>query len=238
MLTFDRERLRLGATGLEVQLDERQLDQFETYARRIEETNRVMNLTRVPWEEYVPRHFLDSLTTAKVASFHPDMTVLDVGTGVGLPGIALKIAFPQIKLTLLDTKHKYIQYLDRACKELGFNDVMLLEGRAEEIAHNKEHRDKYHLVVARALSAMPVLTELTLPFVRISGLLVALKSEDARKEIEEAKPVIISLGGNLIDILEVSLPTTDIVRLLPVIRKFERTPSNYPRAWKLIKGES
>jgi 16S rRNA (guanine527-N7)-methyltransferase len=244
---FDRQIAGAGQLG--VTISREQSSQFARYAELLEEWNEKLNLTRVAPEDYVTLHFFDSLslTTAfrysGIQVFEPDNPksklknpkLLDVGTGAGLPGVPLKIAFPDLDVTLMDSTKKRLDFLDVVISDLGLAGIRTLHARAEEAGREAAHREKYDIVVARAVSAMNVLAEWMLPLVKVGGFAVAMKSAGAEGEIEAAKRAISAVGGKLEAVERVTLPDTEIERLLVVLRKERPTEFQYPRPGTVIK---
>ena len=227
------DRLIRGAALLGVTLTAEQAGQLARYAELLEEWNERLNLTRVPPEDYVTLHFLDSLAVAHVfvdpKSKIQNPKCLDVGTGAGFPGIPIKIAFPELDATLLDSTSKKLAFLDAVIADLGLTGIRTLHARAEEAGRDPAHREHYHIVTARAVSPMNVLAEWMLPLVCVSGTAVAMKSAGADHEISAAEGAILKLGGRIERTEHAAIPGTDIERLLVVIRKEKRTPPQYPR---------
>lgn len=217
-----------------IQLSPEQTRQLEHYLERLYETNQQFNLTRVPPEQAVGRHGLDSLCLLAVASLPQSARVLDIGTGAGLPGIPLAIARPDLQMTLLDSHAKSVRFLEQVCSELGLNAIAV-HARAEEWAHNPAVREQFDGVVARAVAKMPILAELMLPFLKRGGLALALKSVNERDEILSAQHAIQTLGGQL-RLHEVNFQTEQgtLTRLIAEITKTQPTPKEYPRRWSLI----
>lgn len=227
------EGLQTGASQLGLQLDQRQLEQFTTYYYEIVAWNKQMNLTTVTdYDEVQIKHFLDSLTVTLVCQAHigrSQTRLIDIGSGAGLPGVPLKILFPHIKLVMVDATAKKGVFLNELKRKLGLSDVEVVVGRAEVIAHLPQYREGFDIVVSRAVSPLPVLVELTLPFSTIGGIFIAQKKGDIGQEISEAIRAINTLGGNLRGIKKVELNEFNDNRQLIIIDKVQATPSKYPR---------
>lgn len=221
-----------GAAGLGVRLDERQLEQFRRYGEALLEWNKRMNLTAITaWDEVQVKHFLDSLTVALAFSggLPQGARLLDVGAGAGFPGIPLKIAFPGLRLALLEVTQKKASFLAHVVKELDLGDVQVIAERAEAAARRPEHREAYDVVVARALAPMAALAELTLPFCKPRGCLVAMKKGDIAEEVPGAQRAITLLGGRLREVKPVSAPGLEDGRVLVIVDKVSPAPAAYPR---------
>jgi len=213
------DQLNQGGRELGIALDPAVTAKFVRFAELLEEGNRHLNLTRVPPEEVATLHFLDSLLL--VAVFKPDSgaRLLDVGTGAGFPGMPLALVFPEIDVTLMDSTRKRLGFLDGVLADLGISNARTLHARAEELARDPRHRERYDYVVARAVAPMSTLAGWLLPFVRPGGVAVAYKSRDILAEVDAARTTIGNLGATVEKIQEVPLPGTDIVRNMIVLRK-------------------
>jgi 16S rRNA (guanine527-N7)-methyltransferase len=224
--------LEEGARGFGVELTREQLDRFEAYYRHLVEWNARINLTAITgYGEVRVLHFLDSLSVvcALPRERLADRKLIDVGAGAGFPGVPLAIAFPQLRVTLLEATGKKVAFLDDLARALALDNVTTLQGRAEDLGQREEHREQYDLAVARAVAGMRTLVEYALPFVRVNGTVIASKGADAAEETEAAAKAIQQLGGELRQVVPVVLPTLDEPRGLAVIEKVAPTPARYPR---------
>jgi 16S rRNA (guanine527-N7)-methyltransferase len=236
MDTTAAEQLKSGARELGLDLSETLVRQFARYAELLEEWNARMNLTRVPPEEVVPLHFLDSLLVCQAIDLSVPARLIDVGSGAGFPGLPLKLVYPSLNVTLLDSTRKRLTFLDTVIGELGLSGVKTLHARAEEAGRDSNHRDRYDVVTARAVARLNTLAEWLLPLVRPGGVAVALKSVGADEEIEQAGTAIAKLGGRLEKVTTARIPDTDIERKIVVLRKDKPTPPRYPRPTAEIKS--
>lgn len=219
----------LVALSLPVEAAEPLMD----FSARLLETNKVMNLTAITEPQDVARlHLLDCAALLNIADFR-GKRVVDVGTGAGFPGMPLRILEPDFDLTLLDSLGKRIAFLQGVCDEMGLKRVACVHARAEEFA--AKHREKYDIATSRAVAALNVLCELTLPLVKVGGQFLAMKALDSDEEIRGAKSAIAQLGGKVEAIRDYTIPTTNIVRRVVVIRKVKPTPAQFPRAFAKIK---
>ncbi len=230
---YTMEKLKSGATRLGISLTAQQIEQFDLYYRELIDGNKRINLTRITdYESVQTKHFLDSLTAATAIDFvqwGKELKVIDVGTGAGLPGIPLKIVFPDIKLTLVEATVKKAKFLEQLIAKLNLNDVEIVAARAETAAHDVQYREKFDVVLSRAVAALPALAELILPFCTIGGFCVVLKKGDIAEEISQAAKAIMVMGGRLREVKPVELKEFDDKRQLVIIDKMESTPLAYPR---------
>jgi 16S rRNA (guanine527-N7)-methyltransferase len=227
------EKLKAGAKRLGLELNPAQLEQFASYYRELVDWNRRVNLTAITdYEDVQLKHFLDSLTVTLVwppKIDNTDLRLIDVGTGAGLPGIPLKITFPSIKLTLLEATAKKADFLRHVTRKLGLENVKVVVGRAEEVAHQAQYREQFDLVLSRAVAALPTLVELTLPFCAIGGSFIAQKMGAIGEEVGRASRAIELLGGKLREVKKINLPDFADERYLVIIDKVSPTPAKYPR---------
>lgn len=213
-----------------ISLSEEQLNQFDRYLRLLQEWNQKINLTAITEDEEVYlKHFYDSLSLA----FHLDLSqvksLCDVGSGAGFPSIPLKIVYPHLEITIVDSLKKRINFLELLAADLNLDRVFLYHDRAESFGQDKKHRQSYDLVTARAVARMSVLSELCLPLVKKGGHFVAMKAAEAENELSDAKKAIATLGGKFKEDIAFELPLDAGVRHLFVIEKTKETPNKYPR---------
>ena len=229
------EILASGFEALQLTPDPQAIARYRIYYDYLDEQNRVMNLTAISGEEDSARlHFLDCAALLKEADF-AGRRVIDVGTGAGFPGLALKVACPSIQLTLLDSLDKRVRFLQTLCEKLGFADVQCLHARAEEAP--AQLRQSCDIAVSRAVARLNLLCELCLPFVKVGGLFLAMKGPGAEEELDEAKRAIAALGGKAEGIRIYDVPGTELEHNVIVIRKVRDTPNRYPRRWAQMKKQ-
>ena len=222
---FEKDLSELGLT-----LSKEQIDQFLNYYELLIEWNEKINLTaNTAYEDVLKKHFIDSLSLCKAMDVQKELTVIDIGTGAGFPGLALKIAFPNLRMTLLDSLNKRIVFLNQVIEELKLTKIETIHCRAEDFAGKAEYREGFDLCVSRAVANLSTLSEYCLPFVKIGGLFISYKSEKIEEEMKQAKNAISILGGGVKKQVEFTLPSSDIYRNLVVIEKIKNTPKKYPR---------
>lgn len=225
--------LQSGFEALSLVPDSQALGRYRIYYEYLEEMNQVMNLTAISGEEDVARlHFLDCAALLGLADF-TGKRVIDVGTGAGFPGLALKIACPAMELTLLDSLDKRINFLKNTCGKLGFDDVDCIHSRAEEIPAG--FRQGFDFALSRAVARLNLLCELCLPYVKKGGAFIAMKGTDLEEELAEAQRCIRTLGGQVEKKIDYTIPGTDVTHCALIIRKVADTPARYPRRWAQIK---
>ena len=229
-MAYNLEKFKKGLDDLQIHLDEKQMGQFLTYYELLVETNKVMNLTAITdLEEVVQKHFLDSISLCQVMDLKKPLTLLDLGTGAGFPGIPLKIMFPELKITLADSLNKRLLFLNEVIEALNLKDIETVHGRAEELSKRKDYRESFDLCVSRAVANLSTLSEYCLPFINTSGKFISYKSGEVEDELKDAKKAVFVLGGEIEDVIHFTLPDSDIKRSFVVINKVHATPKAYPR---------
>jgi len=242
MSNYNFDTFQKNLEEFNIVLNEKQLMQFEKYYDLLVEWNSFMNLTAITeFDEVIKKHFLDSLSLIKAYDLiNKDISIIDIGTGAGFPGIPLKIAFPNLNITLLDSLNKRIKFLNEVIEKLELSNIETLHGRAEDFAKPDKLREKYDLCVSRAVANLSTLSEYCLPYVKVGGKFISYKSENITKtsiqtktgelnEMDAGTKAISLLGGKVENQVEFMLPESDIYRNLVVIDKINKTPGKYPR---------
>lgn len=230
MSEYNLTRFVDGCEKIGVSLSEKQIEQFIRYYELLVEWNSFMNLTAITeFDEVITKHFIDSISLVKAIDVKKDLSVIDVGTGAGFPGIPLKIAFPNLKITLLDSLNKRVKFLNEVIEQLQLENITAIHGRAEDAAKSAELRESFDLCVSRAVANLSTLSEYCLPFVKIGGKFISYKSEKIVEEMKVAEKAISVLGGEYSNQVEFTLPDSDIYRNLFMIEKKKASPKKYPR---------
>lgn len=226
MKRFLQDKLEM----LSVEVDRKKIDQFNQFYDLIVEWNKVMNLTAITdYKDVVEKHFLDSLSIERILKLDDIKAVMDVGTGAGFPGMPLKIIYPDLKITLLDSLNKRVRFLNEVIRQLELKNIDAIHGRAEDIGKNENYREKYDLCVSRAVANLATLSEYCMPFVKVGGVFVSYKSGDIDEEVLKSKKAISLFGGKIDEVVKFQLPGTDINRAFVKIKKIKGTPKKYPR---------
>lgn len=216
--------------NISIELDEKKENQFIKFYDILTEWNQFMNLTSITeYDEVVEKHFLDSLSVVRCIDLKKQKNLIDIGTGAGFPGIPLKIVYPHLKVTLLDSLNKRVKFLNAVIDELNLDNINVIHGRAEDFAKKKEYREKYDLCISRAVANLSTLCEYCIPYINVGGKFISYKSGDIDEEILKSKKAISILGGEISDIIKFQLPGTDIRRAFIKIEKVKSTPEKYPR---------
>ncbi len=215
---------------MHIELPDGALELLNRYYEMLIDTNKVMNLTTITeYSEVVIKHFADSAAIGCINDMNGNIDLIDVGTGAGFPGIVLKIVYPQLSVVLLDSLNKRVNFLKNVITELGLTDISAIHGRAEDIARNKDYREKFDLCVSRAVANMSSLSEYCLPFVKVGGRFIPYKADGCDEEVKTASKAVNILGGKIRKIESYVIPDTDICRKFVVIDKLRNTSAKYPR---------
>lgn len=215
---------------MNIEISPETLEKFQGYMEDILELNEHINLTAIRREdEFIEKHYLDSVVLGQFEEIKKAGKILDLGTGAGFPGIPLALLFPEKEFVLVDSLNKRLKIIDELCQKYSINNVTLIHGRAEELGRKPELRDGFDLCISRAVASMPVLAEYCLPFVKVGGMMVAYKGPDASIELEKAAKAIRLLSGELDRVENVKIMDSDLEHNLVFIKKTGRTPKAYPR---------
>lgn len=219
-----------------ISIDDNNLELFDKYRSMILEYNKIMDITNITeYEEMYIKHFIDSLYLNKADIDLNGKSLIDIGTGGGFPGIPLKIVYPSLKLTLLDSLRKRINFLDDVIDTLSLTNTKAIHGRAEDYANNVEYRQKFDIATSRAVAQLKTLVEYSLAYVKVGGHFIAMKGPNFEEELDEAKGAINSMGGKLKKVVTYHLPNEYGERTLIIIEKVRSTPKKYPRPQGQIK---
>lgn len=233
LVKYNLEQFYKDLDELHIVLSDYQTEQFILYYEMLIEKNKVMNLTAITeFDEVMKKHFIDSLSLVKaydVKNLENGISVIDIGTGAGFPGIPLKIVYPNLKMTLMDSLNKRVTFLNEVIDALGLEQIDTVHGRAEDYAKLDLLREKYDLCVSRAVANLSTLSEYCLPYVKVGGKFISYKSEKILEEMKSAEYAINILGGKVEEQFAFMLPDSDIYRNLFVIKKHRATPKKYPR---------
>ena len=215
---------------LGINISSQQIEQFVMFYKMMIDKNKVMNLTSVTEpEEVIDKHFIDSLALKRVYDLNRNISIIDVGTGAGFPGIPLKIIFPDIQIVLLDSLNKRIKFLNEVVDTLDLKGVRCIHERSEDAARDKKYRESFDLCVSRAVANLSTLSELCIPFIKVGGSFISYKAGNSKQEIEEADGAVKKLGGRIKNITEFVLPDTEFDRVFVEIEKIKNTAGKYPR---------
>lgn len=228
--TYDMTKFLENCKKMDITLSTRQQKQFIRYYELLIEWNSFMNLTGITdFQEVLQKHFEDSLAVVKGIDLNNIHSVMDVGTGAGFPGLPLKIAFPHLRVVLLDSLGKRVKFLNHVIEELELDDITAIHGRAEDFARKEEYREQFDLVVSRAVANLSSLCEYCIPYTKLNGQFISYKSGKIEDELEQAKKAIFLLGGKLKDTVKFQLENSEIERSLVIVDKKEKTAKKYPR---------
>lgn len=222
------DKLREKMNKININLEEKQLQNFRKYKELLLEWNEKINLTSITDEdEIILKHFVDSAIIKKFVK--EDEKIADIGTGAGFPGIPLKITNESQEICLIDSLNKRIKFLEEIINSLELKNITAIHARAEEIGHNKAYRQQFDVVTSRAVAKLNVLLEYMMPLVKVGGRCVCLKGPNIKEELDEAKKCIEILGGELEKVEEITLPESDIKRTILIVKCMKQTPNKYPR---------
>ena len=222
--------LRQGIKDFGIEVNDQMVSDLKTYREILVDWNQKMNLTGIEEEKEVfIKHFLDSISAVSNGFIKDGISLIDVGTGAGFPGLPLKICLQNIKLTLLDSLNKRINFLQEVSNTVNLKDVEFIHGRAEDFGKNSDYREQYDVATARAVAGLPILMEFCVPFVKVGGYFVCLKGPNANLELEESKIAMDILGLEFVEKIDIELPNEELKHNILVFKKIKNTPEKYPR---------
>lgn len=229
-MSYDFSRFRNILLKWGIPLSDLQQEQLQNYYEMLIEKNKVMNLTAITeFQDVLEKHFLDSIAVGQFVDLDKELSMIDLGTGAGFPGLPLKIMFPKLKITLADSLNKRILFLDEVIEALGLEAVTTVHGRAEDLAVKTEYREQFDYCVSRAVANLSSLSEYCLPFVKTGGTFISYKSGEIEEELSAAKKAIFLLGGRVNEVIPFQLADTEMRRSFVMICKEKKTPKMYPR---------
>jgi len=228
-MSEERRELKEGIAELGLSASDEQVDAMLTYLEYLDRTNQSFNLTRIPRSDFVRLHLLDSLVALQVIPKRPGLSIIDIGTGAGFPGVPIAALLPDSEVTLLDSTAKKVRFASDTGRSCGLANLSGIHGRAEMLAHTAEHRERYDVVTSRAVAGFPVLIEWMLPLVRVGGMAVALKGSGYEGEMAGTEGLLRELGGGAPTVHTCNLPGSDIVRHAIVVPKLSATSKKLPR---------
>jgi 16S rRNA (guanine527-N7)-methyltransferase len=234
--------LKTSCEDVNLTFNDYKYEQFVNYMRLIQEWNQKMNLTAITDDEQIiKKHFIDSIKIFKCSALANDIigkgksnSIIDIGTGAGFPGIPMKIMVPENSLVLLDSLNKRITFLKETIKELKLDGISAIHGRAEDFARERKHRESFDFAVSRAVANLAVLSELSLPFVKVGGYFIAMKGPYVEEGINDSKKALSVLGGKIEDIIKIDIEDTDLQHNIVIIKKVKQISDFYPRKAGLI----
>ncbi|MGL5330051.1 MAG: 16S rRNA (guanine(527)-N(7))-methyltransferase RsmG [Peptostreptococcaceae bacterium] len=222
--------LRNGIKDFGIEVDDKMINDLKIYREILVDWNQKMNLTGIEEEKEVfIKHFLDSISAVSKGYIRDGVSIIDVGTGAGFPGLPLKICLKNIELTLLDSLNKRINFLQEVSNSVDIDDIKFIHGRAEDFGKNSEYREQYDVATARAVAGLPVLMEFCVPFIKVGGYFVCLKGPNANLELEESKGAMEVLGIEFVEKIDIELPNEELNHNILVFKKIKNTPEKYPR---------
>ncbi len=234
--------LKTSCEDVNLTFNDYKYEQFVNYMKLIQEWNQKMNLTAITEDEQImKKHFIDSIKIFKFSALANDITgmgkaksIIDIGTGAGFPGIPMKIMIPENSLVLLDSLNKRITFLKEAINELKLENISAIHGRAEDFARENKYRENFDFAVSRAVANLAVLSELSLPFVKVGGYFIAMKGPSVEEEVNDSKKALSVLGGKIEDIIKIDIEDTDLQHNIVIIKKVKQISDFYPRKAGLI----